>query len=220
MPGIVILGGGGHARSLIDCLQAAGRRDIHGILTHDRTQWGGDVLGVPVLGGDDLLPQLVAQGITRFIVGVGSVGSTVLRQKLAGVAHGHGMYPVQVIHPQAVCAASAKLGDGVQVFAGAIINAVAMLGAHVVVNTGTVIEHDCEIADHVFMAPRACLCGNVKVEIGAHIGPGAIIREGVTIGKGAIVGAGAVVVKPVPAYTLVMGVPARPVRRVNQTETG
>lgn len=206
---IVILGAGGHARSLIDCLRAKGESTIHGILSNDPEQWGTDILDISILGSDDLLSELHAAGVTHFVIGVGSVGDTRLRQRLADLGLVYNYQPFTVIHPSAVCASSAQLGAGTQVFAQAVINATSTIGQHVVINTGAIVEHDCQISDHVFIAPRACLCGNVIVERGAHIGAGAIIRENITIGAQAIVGAGAVVVKPVAADSVVVGVPAR-----------
>ena len=61
----VILGGGGHARVLIDAFLASGGHGPVGILDQDPALWGKELLGVPVLGGDELLPQLVQQGGRR-----------------------------------------------------------------------------------------------------------------------------------------------------------
>jgi len=61
--------------------------------------------------------------------------------------------------------------------------------------------------------------GKIVIEDDAWIGAGAIILPNVTIGEGAIVGSGAVVTKDVPPYTVVVGVPARPIKKIN-LETG
>lgn len=57
--------------------------------------------------------------------------------------------------------------------------------------------------------------GKIVIKDDAWIGAGSIILPGVTIGEGAVVGAGAVVTKDVPPYTVVVGVPARPIKRID-----
>jgi acetyltransferase-like isoleucine patch superfamily enzyme len=52
----------------------------------------------------------------------------------------------------------------------------------------------------------------VIIKKGACVSIGAIIMPGVTIGEGAIVGSGALVVKDVPAWTIVAGVPAKVIK--------
>lgn len=215
-PQVIILGGGGHARVLIDTLLLNGITP-KGILDIDPTRIGETVLGVPILGGDDLLPDLLTQGITHFVVGVGSAGNMHPRHQtyLRGLAAG--LAPLSVIHPRAIVSANAQLGEGVQILAGSIVNAGARIGANVIVNTGAIVEHDCTLEDHVHVATGAKLCGTVSVGQGVHIGAGATVLQGITIGANVTVGLGSVVTKDVKPDVVVAGVPARPLRKNHES---
>jgi sugar O-acyltransferase (sialic acid O-acetyltransferase NeuD family) len=206
----IILGGGGHARVLIDLMREADLGEPHGILDADAARWGQTLDGIPILGGDDLLPQLRDAGVSSFVVGLGSTRDTGPRRRLFSLALDHGLEPLTLRHPAAICSTSATLGPGCQLLPGSIVNAGASLGANVIVNSGAIVEHDCVLGDHVHVASGASLAGNVVVGTGAHIGIGAVVRQRIAIGEGAVIGAGAVVVRDVPAATTVVGVPAKP----------
>lgn len=207
---VIGLGAGGHARVVIEILQTNRRYQLLGLLDIDRSLHGTRVLGVPVVGDDDLLPAVKGDGVSHFFVGLGGSKDTRPRQRLFELALEHNLKPVDAIHPTATLSTSAVMGAGVTVMAGVIINACARLGVNVIVNTGAIVEHDCIIGDHVHIATGARLASTIKVGDGAHIGIGAIVKQGIKIGKGAVIGAGAVVVKDVPSETTVTGVPARP----------
>lgn len=195
---------------LIDCMRDAGLGEPEGILDADATRWGQSLDGVPILGGDDLLPQLREQGVSSFVVGLGSTRDTSLRSRLFALALEHGLEPLTLRHPSAICSATVTLGAGCQLLPGSIVNAGASVGANVIVNTGAIVEHDCVLGDHVHVATGASLAGNVVVRAGAHIGIGVVVRQCISIGEQAVIGAGAVVVSDVPAATTVVGVPAKP----------
>jgi len=209
----VILGGGGHARVLIDSVQMSEAAKIRGVLDSERALWGKELLGVPILGGDDLISDLVKEGVNLFVVGVGSVGKSDIRRRLYALGLDHGLTPLTVCHPSAVRSASAQIGAGSVLYPTAVVNAGVVLGVNVIVNTGAIVEHDCIIGDHVHIATGARLSGAVRVGNDAHVGVGATVRQGLSIGEGAIVGAGAVVVKNVEPWTVVVGVPARVMKR-------
>ena len=96
--------------------------------------------------------------------------------------------------------------------ANAAINPGAEIGKHCIINTASIVEHDCKIADFVHISPNASLAGNVTVEEGAHIGIGSSIIQGVTIGKWAVIGAGSVILKNVPDFATVVGNPGRVIK--------
>ena len=213
---VVGLGAGGHAKVVIEILRSHKSYELIGLLDPKPELQGRSVLGVPVLGDDDLLSALKRDGICHFFVGLGSIGDTRPRQRLFELALQHGMKPVDAVHLQAIISPSAELGEGVTIMAGTVINACARLGANVIVNTGAVVEHDCVIGDHVHIATGAQLASTVQVGDGAHIGAGATVLQCVRIGENAIVGAGAVVIRDVPPGVTVVGCPARVLQRKEQ----
>ncbi len=204
----VVFGAGGHAAVVIDALLTAGYAPPVGLLDRDPFRHGETVLAAPVLGGDELLPELKASGVTHFVVGLGSIHDTRMRRKLFELGLSHGLHPLAVRHPSAICSRTTVVGLGTQILAGSIVNTETRLDDNVVVNTGAVIEHHCVLAAHSHVASNATLAGGVRVGMGAHVGAGATVRQGIQIGEGAVVGAGAVVVKDVPAGVTVVGVPA------------
>jgi len=213
MPQLVIVGAGGHARVLAEIVSLSGQYRLVGFTDPEGDTKRKQVLGPPVLGSDEVLPELLSQGIENAIIGVGSVGDNGARKSLFEKIVDIGFHPAALIHPKTVISPTVQLGRGIAVMANAIINANARLGNNVLVNTGAIVEHDCTIGDHVHVATGARLASAINVGACAHIGVGATVRECVTIGEGAIVGAGAVVVKDVPPHTVVVGVPARILKR-------
>lgn len=212
-PRCAILGGGGHARVLLDCVRASGIAEPVAILDTNPALWGTELFGVPIMGGDERLSELAKQGIRHFVVGLGGVGDNRARKRLFELAIRQGLVPLSIAHPSAICSPSAQLGPGSVLFPLAVVNAGARLGMNVIVNTGAIVEHDCQLSDHVHVATGARLCSTVCVGDQAHIGAGAVVRQCVSIGHGAIVGAGAVVVEDVSPDAVVAGVPARPMAR-------
>lgn len=208
----VILGGGGHACVLIDCIRESGLAEIVGVLDVDYSRHGQKILDVPILGGDELLSDLAVGVVAQFVVGLGGVGDNSPRRRLFELGCSYRLTPLVVRHPSAMISRWASIGPGCQLLPGSIVNAGAALGKNIIVNSGAIVEHDCIVGDHVHIATGAKLASSVWVGIGAHVGAGAMIRQCIRIGEGAIVGAGAVVVKDVDPGVVVVGVPARPIR--------
>lgn len=209
---IVGVGAGGHASVVLEVLLLGGRYEPVA-LTDPRTELHGTtLLGVPVTGDDSLLPGYLADGVSHVFVGLGGVGDTGPRRRLAEHVVALGFEPVAAIHPSATVSPYAKLGAGPTVMANAVVNPGAVVGDHAIVNTGALVEHDCRIGDHVHVATGARLASGVEVGDGAHVGAGATVRQGIRIGAGAVVGIGAAVVDDVMAGAVVVGVPARSLR--------
>lgn len=208
------VGAGGHAKVVLSILWAMGGYEVVGLLDPDHKLWGTRVANAKVLGDDDLLPDLLSQGINYAFIGVGTLGNTKLRCCLYKHVKHLGFAVVSALHPRAIVDPTVTLGDGPTVAAGAIINVDACLGDNVLVNTGAIVEHDCVLEDHVHIAPGARLAGGVQVGEGTHIGLGACVRQSLRIGHHVVVGAGAVVVRDVPDNVVVVGVPARILRKI------
>ncbi len=210
---VVCLGNGGHASVIVDLLQLLeqqGNAEIVGVTA--ALGQAGDVLGAPILGEDGDLPDLARKhDLSHFIVGIGMIkGGDEKRARLFDLGRAAGLLPFTAIHPTAIVARSATIGDGTAVMAGVVVQARTQVGANVILNTRSSVDHDCTIANHVHIAPGAVCSGNVKIGESAHIGVGATVMQNVRIGAGATVAAGAVVVRDCPEGVTVFGVPAKP----------
>lgn len=202
---IIILGAGGHARVVADALIACGRR-VRGFL--DAARMGEQLMGLPVLGGDDLLDSISPSEV-ELANGIGSAGVMDTRHRVYAAAVARGFSFASVVHPSAIVAPSATLGSAVQVLARAVVQPLAIVGENSIVNTGAIIEHDVVIGSHVHVSPGCVLAGQVRVGDKVHVGIGAVVIQQVSIGTGSFVAAGAVVVTNVADGTRVVGVPAR-----------
>jgi UDP-perosamine 4-acetyltransferase len=197
---------------VVDILRSRPEIIPFAVLDRDRGLWGRDLFGVPIRGGDELLPELIREGANAFVIGLGSTRDTLPRQRLYELGVAHGLTPLKLSHPSAICSESAEVGEGSVLFPLAVVNAGATIGANVIVNTGAIVEHDSTVGDHAHIATGARLASAVRVGRGAHIGVGATVRQRIEIGEHAVVGAGAVVVQDVAPHTVVVGVPAKPIR--------
>jgi len=206
---VIGMGAGGHAKILVEILRSLGTWDLVGFTDQRPDLKGSSFLGVPILGDDGLLPTLRAEGIEGAFIGVGAIRDVGVRKKLFALADGYGFEMITLVSLAAYVAPSARLGRGVAVLPGAVVNTDVRLGDNVVVYSGAIIEHDSVIGDHVHLSPGVHIAGGVCVEAEAFVGIGASIIQGIRIGAGAVIGAGAAVIRDVPAGSRAVGVPAR-----------
>lgn len=199
---IIVYGGGGHGKSLIDLLRSLGVYRIVGVVD-DGLKPGDRVMGLPILGGGEALPELYAQGVHLAINAVGGIGNLTVRLKVFQKLAQAGFSFPSVVHPSAVVEASASLDSGVQVFAHAYVGSEACLGFGAIVNTGAIVSHDCILEDYVNLSPGAILAGDVQIGAGVLLGMGATVNLGVRIGSGARIGNGATIKEDVPQNGIV-----------------
>mgnify|MGYP001571349573 CR=1 FL=1 len=202
---IIIIGGGGHAKVLIDAILSFGQYRIAGILD-ERIQKGERILGFPVIGTDELLCRLKNVCLA---IGIGTVKASNKRKIIYDKYNRRGFKFPAIIHGKAYVSKGVKLGDGAQLMAGAIVNPGAWIGENTIINTAAIVEHDCMIAAHCHISVNTVLGGRVSVGESSHIGLGARVLQGIKIGSKVTVGAGAVVTKDVRDGKTVIGVPAR-----------
>ena len=206
IPPIIVIGGGGHAKVLIESLQLQ-KRSILGITDSNENKKGSTLFGVPIIGDDNMILQHPPKSI-QLVNGIGAVQNTTVRGKIFNFFKKHNYSFAQVIHPSCILSPDIELSEGVQMMAGTIIQPGTLVGSNTIINTKTTIDHDCTIGDHVHLAPGVTINGAVQIHNGVLIGTGATILQTVSIGENSIIGAGSVVIDDVPNDVKMVGIPA------------
>ena len=191
MKEIILIGAGGHCKSVIDVIEQEGQFVIAGIV--DKTELLGiDVLGYPVIGSDSDLVGL-AKIYTYALVTVGQILSPEVRIKLFDIAKKAGFSLPKIISPKAYVSNHTFIGDGTVVMHDALINAGASVGDNCIINSKAIIEHDCKVSNHCHISTNAVINGSVIIEDGCFIGSGATTNNSITIKKNSFIKAGSIV---------------------------
>jgi sugar O-acyltransferase (sialic acid O-acetyltransferase NeuD family) len=185
---LLLIGCGGHARSLIDVVESSARWHVLGLVGLPE-QVGEEVLGYPVLGCDQELPSL-RQQCAHALLAVGQIGLSSQRQRLAAELKCLGFALPVVISGRAHVSPHAQLGSGTSVGHGVIVNAGATVGDHCILNSNSLIEHDAVISDYCHISTGALVNGGVKIGMGSFIGSGTVLREGLNLPPQTVISAG------------------------------
>ena len=212
---LIVLGGGEHARVVIEAARTQGDRwTVQGYAAPDSVAiaLAGDV---PWLGDDASLVARLADidPVDRpwLVLGFGGGETTgALAARTAATEPFAGARWATVVHAAAWVSPTATLEAGTVVLAQAVVNTGAHLGRHAIVNSAAVVEHDVVVGGGSHVAPGAVIGGGTHIGEHAFIGLGARVRDHIDIGAGAVVGMGAVVVESIAPGITVLGVPARP----------
>ena len=186
---LILLGGGGHAKVVAELADAVGRHLI-GVCDPALAAAGvHEWRGMPVLGNDAALEKF-SPDTHDLALGMGLVPGSRLRIERFKVLTARGYKFPSLIHPKALVAQAATIGDGTQIMAGAIVQPDCQIGENVIVNTHATLDHDVQIGSHVHIAPGAVLCGGVQVGIETFIGASATLLPLVIVGARCLVAAG------------------------------
>ncbi|HEY5549062.1 MAG TPA: NeuD/PglB/VioB family sugar acetyltransferase [Coriobacteriia bacterium] len=205
---LLIVGAGGHAKVVIDAAEEAGF-EIAGVI--------GSIADAPEVLGHPVSQDREGVSADGFIV---AIGDNVMRARTFAEHLATGLPPASVIHPSAILGRDVAVGDGTFIAAGVIVNAGARIGADTILNTGCTVDHDCVIGEHSHVGPQVALCGSVTLGEGVLLGVGSCASPGASVGDWSVVGAGAAVVGGLPARTVCVGVPARPLRATDGPARG
>ncbi len=209
MDKIVLLGGGGHCKSVIDSIEKD-KYEIVGIL--DRKEKTGQLIsGIKIIGTDELADRLHRSGVKYAFITTGSIGNVRLRKKLYFRIKKIGFKIPNIIDRSAIVATNIQIGEGNFIGKGAIINSESRIRDMCILNSGVIVEHDCEIENHVHIAPGSVLSGGVKIMSDTHIGTNSTIIQGIQVGYNSIIGAGSVVINNIANSVKAYGVPCKEV---------
>lgn len=204
MKPLILLGGGGHCKSVIEAAESAGF-NILGILDMP-DDFGKEILSYKVIGTDDDIPAYIDKAL--FVITVGFIKNPAIRIKLFNRVKEAGGKLATIIASTAYVSKYATIGEGTVVMHHAFVNAGAKIGNNVILNTFTNIEHDAEIGDQCHVSTGTMVNGDCKVGNNCFIGSQSVLANGITIGEDIIVGAGSLVRKSISIKGIYSGNPA------------
>ena len=176
---LILLGGGGHCKSVIDVAESAGYT-ILGILDKPELV-GTPVLDYKVIGTDDDMPQYVDKA--EFVITVGQIKSSALRRKLAQMVKDAGGKLATIIASDAYVSKYATLGEGTVVMHKAVVNAGAKIGANCIINTMANIEHDVQVGDFCHVSTGVMVNGDSIVPEDIFIGSQSVVNNSLNISE-------------------------------------
>ena len=191
MKDIILIGGGGHCKAVIDIIEQEDLFNIIGII--DKPEFlGKSVLGYPVIGNDSELNNLVKR-CKNVLITIGQIRNSLPRINLFDTVLKLGFTLPSVISPRAYVSQYASIGKGSVIMHDVVVNAGAKIGDNCIINTKSIVEHGSSIGNHCHISTNAVINGDVVVGNGSFIGSGAISKEGVRIGDNCFAKAGSVI---------------------------
>ena len=184
---IIIIGAGGHSKSLINLITSINEFKILGLIENSISNK--KILDYPILGTDQDLIKYYKKGIIYCSIGLGQIKNPYKRIKLFNLLKKIGFKIPTIISKKCECFKSNKIGEGTQIFHNTLINSNVKIGKNCIINSNCTIEHDVVIGNHCHIAPGAIINGGVKISDFSFVGSGAVIKENIKVSEICIVGA-------------------------------
>lgn len=201
---LILIGGGGHCKSVIEVAESAGYT-ILGILDRPE-EVGKKVLAYEVIGVDDDIFHYVDKA--EFVITVGFIKNPALRIKLYNKVLEAGGKMATLIASTAHVSKYAVLGAGIVIMHQAFINAGAVIGDNCIINTFANIEHDAHIGNQCHISTGAMVNGDCQVGDNCFIGSQSVLANAISICSDVIIGAGSLVRKSIVQAGIYSGNPA------------
>ena len=184
---IVLVGGGGHCISVIDIIENGNEFNILGIL--DSNSKENNLLGYKILGGDNLIPELVNEN-TYFLITVGQIKNYSIRKNIAKTLTENNAKLATVISSLAYVSKHAYIEQGSVIMNHAVVNAKSKIGKNCIINTMSNIEHGVSIGEFCHISTCAVVNGDSVIGSGTFIGSNATISNEISIKENSIISAG------------------------------
>ncbi len=198
---IFIFGCGGHAKVIGDIIDSDGTYVVSGYVNLDRSPL--EFNGQPVYEEKEFIEKYSGESV------VIAIGENRARKEVFSRLAAHSFSFPNLIHPSAVISKSVEFSCGTVVMPNVVINSSSKIGKGCVLNTASVLEHDCILEDYVSLAPKSVICGGCRIKEGAYIGANASVIPSKIVGQWSIVAAQAAVISDVSPNVIAVGVPAK-----------
>lgn len=181
-PEILLIGGGGHCRSVIDVIEQDGKFQIAGIIEPNH---GKKVLGYEILGNDDDLKSLFKR--YKFaLIAIGQIKTPEPRMKIYDKLKTIGYQLPSIFSPFSYVSKHAFIDEGSIIMHQGLINSNAKIGKNCIINTKALIEHDAIVEDFCHISTGAIVNGECRVQKGSFLGTNTALKHSQTLEQNSI----------------------------------
>ncbi|MBR0693275.1 NeuD/PglB/VioB family sugar acetyltransferase [Bradyrhizobium lablabi] len=198
--GLVILGFGGHARSVAAVAIANGVQSL--LFVDENARDDDSFLGFAAR-------RELSAGIPAGWSCVPGVGDNTKRKEQVECLQSAGWELAKVISSTATIDANATVSPGSFVGHHAHLGPLARIGLGCIINTGAIVEHESQVGDFSHVSVNSVVAGRSQLGRFVFLGAGATVIDGVSVGDNITIGAGAAVVESLSAPGTYIGCPAR-----------
>ena len=185
---IIIIGCGGHAKSIIDLIESSNEWKIIGLISKEN-EIKNSLLGYKVFDTDKNLEK-ISKKYPNAVIGVGQVGLPLKRTKIVNKLKNYNFKLPIIKSKFSFLSKHISIGEGTTLGHGAIVNSNVEIGKYCIINSSSLIEHDSKIGDFCHISTGVIINGNVEIGSGSFIGSGTIIRENIKLPPNTIISAG------------------------------
>ena len=203
MEDIVLVGFGGHAKSVIDAIES---QNLYQIVGFTDFEYKDSYRGYSYLGNDDVLKDIFDKGVKNAHISIGYMGESYLRDRIYSTLKQIGYNFPAIVDSTAIIARDVLIEEGCFIGKKVVINSASVIRKMSIINTGSIIEHDNRINAFSHIAVGATLCGNVSIGSHCLIGAGTTVIQGCNISDGCTIGAGSVVLSDILKKTKAHGI--------------
>lgn len=177
MKKILLIGAGGHAKSVVDVIESEKKYKIVGFI--DKVKRG-KILNYRILGGDDELPRFYKKVKYAFIT-VGHLYQPDLRIKIYNKIKKIGFKLPIIKSPFSRVSNHAIIGEGTIAMHGSIVYPGTKIGTNCILNSQSLVEHDVEIGNFSHLSTNCTINGEVKIGNNCFVGSSSVIKEGIKL---------------------------------------
>jgi len=204
MSKVVVIGGGGHAKVVIDIIKNNGFSSSEIEVLDDNLPFGSEILSCRVVGKVKDCKNYNSN--TKFVI---AIGNNDIRKN---ISNKYDLNYHSFIHPKAIIGEDVFIDKGSVVMAGAIINSGSKIGKHSIINTAVSVDHDSVLGNYVHLSPGVHMGGSVLIGDKTWIGVGAMVKNNINICKDVLIGVGSVVIKDIDTKGTYVGNPLRKIK--------
>lgn len=194
---IVLIGGGGHCKSVIDVIEQENKYKIAGIIDLAEKK-NTSVFGYPVIGQDKDLPDLV-KFYKNFCITIGQIKSAGSRIRVYNTLKELRVSMPVIISPRAYVSKHSQIGEGTIILHDVLVNSDVCIGVNCILNTKSLIEHEVKIGNHCHISTNSIINGQVILGDEVFVGSGVVINNNISVSSGAIIASQSLVSKNIAA---------------------